>query len=278
MPAGAAAGIPAVARRLSSRQASEQADAALELADLLDSPSAQVACLAAGGAPALVQLLHSRNARVQGAASWAVGMLAHENAAGQAALAAAGAIPPLAHLLHASSDDGLLMLAAGALESLATQNAANAAAVLAAGCVPRLLQLLRDSSSDKLHEAAAFVLHKIASSSDSGAAEIVACGGAAPLVLRLGSSSMFLQAAAAAALAGLTRNEPLTAAVVREGALPALVRLLHSSDDAGVLKSLTAALGAILRCSPGSADQLVAAGCIPCFVRQLRLRGMALGN
>ena len=139
MPAGAAAGIPAVVQRLSSRYESEQADAARELADLLDSPSAQAACLAAGGAHALLHLLHSRDARVKKAASWAIATLADENAAGQAALAAAGAIPPLARLLHASSDDGLLAIAAVALNCLATQNAANAAAVLAAS-VPRLLQ------------------------------------------------------------------------------------------------------------------------------------------
>ena len=78
------------------------------------------------------------------------------------------------------------------------------------------------------------------------------------------------QLGAAAALACLTQSEALTAAVVREGALPALARLLHNSGNAGVLKSVTAALAYILRHSPGSADEVVATGCIPCFVRQLR--------
>ena len=122
----------------------------------------------------------------------------------------------------------------------------------------RLLQLLRDSRNDIVYEAAAFALLRFASNTASGAAEIVACGGAAPLVLRLGSSSMFVQAAAALALANLTRNEALTAAVIREGALSALVRVLHSSGNADVLEQVAAAL-----------TTLVAAGCIPRFVRLL---------
>ena len=51
------------------------------------------------------------------------------------------------------------------------------------------------------------------------------------------------------------------------------MRLLHSSGNADVLEQVAAALAYILRNSPGSADEVVAAGCIPRFECLLRTSG-----
>ena len=226
--------------------------------------------LATGSAPALVRLLtRSRRATVQEAAGRAVAALARISPDIGALIEAGGAIPPLASLLHTSSNDGVLSAACHALSVLLFCSA-NAAAVAATNSVPRLLQLLRDSTSTSVQGHAALAMQQLAGRNGAAAEQLVARGGIPLLVQRLQSSDMLLLHGAAGTLAVLAGTAGLADAIIEEGGAVALARVLRNSSIKFVQCSVADALASLAGRTASCAAAVAAAGCIPRLVQLLQ--------
>ena len=274
-------------QRLRSHSEAEQVAAAAELGQLaLSTPENQAAVLAAGSVPALVQLLRSHKKLVQGAVCWALSSLATQcNLDGRAANAAAGGISQMARLLHASSNDRVLVSASLALRGLMLYGDSYVAAVAETSCVPRLLQLLRDSSSEVVQQQMANLLASLAHEGEGCAEEAVARGGVPLLLQRLQSSEQSsehsseqlqlgsreqLQLGCVRALANMVGSAGPAAAIVAAGAAPALSRLLQNSGNQNVFVTAAFALSSLKRHGASSTAAEATASCIPCLVQLLR--------
>ncbi|XP_042375502.1 U-box domain-containing protein 4-like isoform X1 [Zingiber officinale] len=205
----------------------------------------KAAIAAAGAVPNLVRALGTGTLTACGNAACALLRLADLTDL-PAAIGCCGAIPPLVDLLQKGGARGKKDAATALFALLAVEE--NAALAAEAGVVRPLLELMADPESG-VEDKAAYVLLRVLAA-PKGRAAAVDEGGVAVLVdmLEMGSKRQ-KEVAVLSLLEICEENEAYRMIVVREGAIPPLVALSHSSFRR--VKEKVTRLVALLRGSTG---------------------------
>jgi hypothetical protein len=249
---------------LTSRETATQQRAARAIWDLAAKhPGAAVRIVNAGAISHLVALLGAGSLGVKEAAVGALSCLANNNAPNAMAIATG-----LVALLEPGGSLEVMEM----LLTFATDDADNRAAIAKVGAIERLVVILHGSArvSVRAQELAATVLKQLSADCSEHVDAIVRSGGVKPLIALLSSESSIAQASCSHVLADLARtNHTIQTIVAADGAIPPLVALVSTSQDADARAAAAAAIWALSTANASMQASLEAAGAVPPLVTLL---------